>query len=144
MRPIKTWASDDRGSATIEFLIAGVLLLVPIMYLVIALSTVQNGSLGAESTARFVARTLAAGDEVPPELVRDIVADSYGIDPATLDVNISCTPATTQCPASGATIVVTVRSSVALPLMPAAFGIADHLAVPISGTATYRVERLSS
>lgn len=131
----------ERGSATIEFLVAGILLLVPIVYLVIAFGMVQNASLGAEATARFVARALATGSEVPPDAVRDLVAADYGIDPAALRLHAECHPVADECPSAGSTIVVTVESTVTLPLMPAVFD--DHLAVPVTGTATYRVERLA-
>ena len=133
---------SERGSATIEFLVAGLVLLVPLVYLVIALGLVQNASLGAAATARFIARELATGSDVPPEVVRDMVADGYDLDPTTLDIDITCVPATTQCPTAGATVTVTVRDGVTLPLMPDIFG--AHLAVPVTGTATYRVERLAT
>lgn len=143
MRPSNAWADDrERGSATIEFLVAGVLLLVPIVYLVIAFGLVQNASLGAEATARFVARTLATGSEVPPDAVRDMVAAGYGLDPESLTVRADCYPATGECPSAGSTIVVTVETVVSLPLMPDVFD--RHTAVPVTGTATYRVERLAS
>jgi|SRR5690606_28990238 len=140
MRPSNT-PDDERGSATIEFLVAGLLLLVPIVYLIITFGLVQNASLGAEATARFVARTLATGSEVPPEAVRDMVAAGYGLDPESLAVHAECFPQTDECPAAGSTIVVTVDTTVALPLLPDVLG--DRLAVPVTGTATYRVERLA-
>ena len=133
---------NERGSATIEFLVAGLLLLVPIMYLVIALGMVQNASLGAEATARFVARTMATGSTVPPDAIRDMIADTYGLDPTSLDVRAECVPATTECPAAGSTLIVTVDTTVTLPLMPRIFD--SHLGVPVTGSASYRVERLAS
>ncbi|GGO59441.1 hypothetical protein GCM10010910_02410 [Microbacterium nanhaiense] len=142
MLPSNASADDpERGSATIEFLVAGILLLVPIVYLVIALGMVQNASLGAEATARFVARSLATGSEVPPDVIRELVASGYGLDPAALHLRAECHPATDECPAAGSTIVVTVEGAVALPLMPEIF--AENLSVPVTGTATYRVERLA-
>jgi hypothetical protein len=143
MLPSNASADDrERGSATIEFLVAGLLLLVPIVYLVIALGLVQNASLGAEATARFVARTLATGSEVPPEAVREMIAEGYGLDPAALTVRAECFPAGDECPSAGSTIVVTVETTVGLPLMPDVFD--GRTSVPVTGTATYRVERLAS
>jgi hypothetical protein len=122
MLPSNASADDrERGSATIEFLVAGLLLLVPIVYLVIALGLGQNASLGAEATARFV---------------------GYGLDPAALTVRAECFPAGDECPSAGSTIVVTVETTVGLPLMPDVFD--GRTSVPVTGTATYRVERLAS
>lgn len=141
MRPSNN--SDERGSAPLEFLVAGLVLLVPIVYLVVALAAVQNTALGTEATARFVARTLASGDVVPPELVRDTVADAYGLDPESLELSIACVPSSTDCPAAGSIVAVTVSDTVQLPLAPEVFGIADALSIPIDATSTYRVARLS-
>lgn len=141
MRPSNN--SDERGSAPLEFLVAGLVLLVPIVYLVVALTAVQNAALGTEATARFVARTLASGDAVPPELVRDTVADAYGLDPESLELSIACVPSSADCPAAGSIVAVTVSDTVHLPLAPEVFGIADALSIPVDATSTYRVERLS-
>lgn len=143
MRQSNTWDDDDpeRGSATIEFLVAGLVLLVPLVYIVIAFGMMQNVMLGTEATARYVARSLATGSAVPPDAVRDMVAAGYGLDPDSLSISAECYPDPGSCPAAGSTIVVTVDSRLTLPLMPAIFD--SHLGVPISGSATYRVERLS-
>ncbi|WP_221585207.1 TadE family protein [Microbacterium sp. G2-8] len=146
MRPSRPWTDllrDERGSASLEFLTAGLLLLVPLVYLVVALGAVQSAALGTEATARFVARTVASGAHASPELVRDIVAESYGLDGAALDVTIACVPAVAACPAAGTTVVVTVADAVTLPLVPAVLGLGDALSIPVDATATYRVERLS-
>lgn len=134
---------DERGSASLEFIVAGLILLVPIVYLVLALGAVQNAALGAEATARFVARTIASGDEAAAAVVRDSVATGYGLDPESLAIRIDCVPATAQCPAAGATVLVTVSDTVLLPFMPDLFGLADATAIPVDATGTYRVERLS-
>ncbi|WP_156761988.1 TadE family protein [Microbacterium karelineae] len=134
---------SDRGSASLEFLAAGLILLVPIVYLVVALGAVQNAALGTEATARFVARTVASGAEVTPELVRESVADAYGLDAATLEMSIDCVPAAADCPAAGTTIVVTVGNTAPLPLVPEIFGLAEAMSIPVDATSVYRVERLA-
>ena len=49
----------DEGSAAVEFLVVGVLLLVPIAYLVLTLGRVQAATFAAESGAREASRVLA-------------------------------------------------------------------------------------
>ncbi len=144
MRPSSASAEDrERGSASLEFLAGGLILLAPLVYIIVALGMVQNAAIGTESVARFVARAMAAGDEVPPHVVRDAVAEAYGLDGPGLDVMVECAPATRGCPAAGSVIVVTVSEQVALPLVPDVLGLSESLSVPVDGTATYRVERLT-
>ena len=47
---------DETGSAAIEFVTAGLILLVPIVYLVVALAAIQAGAFAAEAAARQAAR----------------------------------------------------------------------------------------
>ena len=136
-------SDDERGSASLEFIVAGLLLLVPIVYLILALGAVQNAALGTEATARFVARTIATGDQASAGVVRDSVAAGYGLDPGALAMRVDCVPATGACPTAGATVVVTVSDTVPLPFMPDLFGLAEATAIPVDATGTYRVERLS-
>lgn len=55
-------ASDD-GNAVVEFVTLGVLLLVPVVYLVLALGRVQAGAFAAEAGAREAARAFTAADD---------------------------------------------------------------------------------
>ncbi|MGB3374763.1 MAG: TadE family protein, partial [Microbacterium sp.] len=49
---------DDAGSAALEFITVGVLLLVPLVYLVLALGAIQEQTLGVEAAARHTARVI--------------------------------------------------------------------------------------
>ena len=51
----RRWA-DESGSASLEFITVGMLLLVPIVYLVLALSSLENASFGVEGAARQASR----------------------------------------------------------------------------------------
>jgi hypothetical protein len=138
--------ADDAGSASLEFIVGGVLLLVPIMYLMLALGTIQGQSLGVESAARHAARAISTATDAADaanraELVLASVAAEYGIDPGQLDVGWDCTDSAGECPAAGATLVVTVQTRVALPLMPSLFGLDDIAAVPVEASAVQKVSR---
>ena len=138
----RTWTDDD-GSASLEFLTVGVLLLVPIAYLVIALGAIQNASLGVEASARFVARSIAGGQDAPPDAVLASVADAYGLDPDALEVRVTCLPEGPECPTAGSTVSVTVADRVPLPLVPGFLGLGERLAVPVDATAVFRASRLA-
>ena len=57
---------DERGSAVVEFVVLGVLMLIPLVYLVMMLARVQAGSYAVSQAAREAGRayvTAEAGDQ---------------------------------------------------------------------------------
>lgn len=146
--PARPARPDDgeRGSAALEFILVGLLLLVPLVYLVGALGLVQGQSLGAEAGARHVARAVAtATDDADAahraDLVLDSITSEYGLDPASVDVAFACRPAGAVCPRAGATLVVTLRTRVALPLVPPVFGLDRLASIPVEASAAQKVSR---
>lgn len=138
---------DESGSAALEFIVAGVLLLVPLVYLVLVLGAVQEQTLGAEAAARHTARVIGQAPDARTaakrgEAVLAGVIREYGMDEGAVDVGIACRPAGAECPGAGATVIVTVRSRLTLPLMPSIFGLDDLAAIPIEAQAAQKVSRL--
>jgi len=137
---------DDEGAAVLEFLLAGLVLLVPIVYLIVALGLIQSHALGVEAAARHTARAVATatGDadaDVRGQRVLAAVAAEYDIDTETIAVSLACTGTASRCPEAGTTTVVTVTASVALPLVPPVLGL-DRLArVPVEARAVHKVSR---
>lgn len=139
--------ADDSGSAALEFITVGVLLLVPLVYLVLALGAIQEQTLGAEAAARHTARVIgqapdaataaARGDAVLANTVRE-----YGMDADAVDVQISCRPATASCPTAGSTVIVTVTTRVSLPFMPPIFGLDRIAAIPVEAQSAQKTSRL--
>lgn len=129
--------SNDRGSASLEFIAATVILLVPLIYLTIALASIQNQTLGAEAVARHLSRTLARGGEAADvDRTLTVLLDEYGIDRETVTVDVRCTQPG-ACPRAGAILTVSITAQAALPLVPAVFG--NRLAVPIGASAVNKV-----
>ena len=138
--------ADEAGSAALEFILVGLLLLVPIVYLIVSLGLIQGQSLGVEAGARHLARAVsqapdAASARDRADRVLHAVVQEYGIDPATLDVALTCRPAGATCPEAGATLVVTVTAEVALPLVPPVLGLERLARIPIEASAVQRVSR---
>lgn len=136
----------EDGSAALEFILVGVILLVPVTYLVLALAAIQSHAFGAETTARVIAREIATadGDEDLTALSWRImaqVAAEYDMDPALTQIDLSCTTPG-PCPAAGATIVVTVTSSVALPFVPPVLGLDQVAQITVEGTAVQSLSRV--
>src|SRR3954449_9351221 len=87
----------ERGSAALEFILVGLLLLVPLVYLVVTLGLIQGQALGAEAGARHVARAISAAsgeDEARGRADRILAAvvDEYGMDAASVDLSMTCAP----------------------------------------------------
>lgn len=143
MRPL---LRGDEGNAALEFLTAGVLLLLPLVYLAIALARVQGASLAAEGAAREAARVYvsAATDAVArasaDRAVTVALAD-HRLTRQPGDLRLSCDSASTDCLASGRHVTARVRMAVDLPLVPAVFGLERLARVPIEASASAPVFR---
>lgn len=139
--------SDDQGSAAIEFLLLSLALLVPLVYLVLALGSIQSHALGVEAASRHLARTMAvSADPVraqeASERVVAHIAREYGIDPQTITVSVSCSDVTASCPSAGTIVRVTVTAEAVLPLVPPLLGLDQIARVPVEAAAAHKVSRL--
>jgi Flp pilus assembly protein TadG len=146
MRRSKNFAADDEGSASLEFITAGLILLVPLVYLVIAVSTLQGAALAVEGAARQAARVFvqAGSDDEAQRAANAAVAfglDDYGIDAAGAEIDVRCDPVPDECLTREGTVTVTVRVEVALPLVPDVIGLSDAASVPFAASATQTVSR---
>ena len=109
----------------------GIILLVPLVYLVVALAAIQAGALGVEGAARQAARVAVLADDggspraAVDRAVRVTLAD-YGIDAGAASVTMTCDRA--DCREAGARVSVSVLARVELPLVP------DVLALTAVGT----------
>lgn len=125
-------AWGERGSASVEFLAFSVLVLVPLVYLIITLATIQAAAFAAHSSVRDVGRILATtqaadgGAAAADQSVRLAFADhGMSVDPAQ-SLTIRCSD--DACESGFATIAVSVE--VPLPWMP--LFLADSLGLKIN------------
>lgn len=137
---------DDDGSAALEFIAVGVILLVPLVYLIIALGAIQEQTLGVEAAARHTARAIALAPDSDTakargEQVLTGVVEQYGMDEATVEMSMDCSALNGECPQPGSTIVLTISARVSLPLIPAIFGLQEAAAVTVQGSAVQKVSR---
>ncbi|WP_432513693.1 pilus assembly protein [Kineococcus sp. SYSU DK001] len=132
----------DEGSAAVEFLAVGVLLLVPVAYLVLTLGRVQAATFAAESGAGQAARLVATGaaDGGVREAVALAVTDQ-GLPPAAADLDVRCSA--DPCRTPEGEVAATVRIDVALPLVPAFLGDVVPLEVPVSVRRVAVVDRFA-
>ncbi|MDR5699030.1 TadE family protein [Agromyces aerolatus] len=150
MRPSNRWTDrvrdlgDERGAAALEFLTAGIVLLVPLVYVVLALAAVQAGTFAIEGAARHAARVavLAADDgaaRAAVERTARTVLEDAGLDAGAASVELSCEPED-ACASAGARIRVQVAALVTLPLVPDLFGLGLGT-VRVDGVATQTVSK---
>jgi hypothetical protein len=107
---------------------------------------IQGQSLGAEAGARHIARALSTAESPDAarqsaDLILGSVIDEYALDPGAVDVAFDCRPGGGTCPEAGSTLVVTVRTRVALPLVPPVLGLDRLASIPIEATAAHKVSR---
>lgn len=117
----------DDGSALVELVWLGILLLVPMLWIVLSVFQVQRGAFGVSAAARAAGRAFAlapddaSGRARAEAAARQALADQ-GVGEAPLEVVISCTPYPSDCHSGTTVITVVVRSRVDLPLMPDVLG----------------------
>jgi len=120
-------STDDRGSAIVELVWLGILLLVPLLWIVLSVSQVQRGAFGVTAAARAAGRAYAlapddaTGQRAAEEVARRALSDQ-GLTDAPLQVTVTCTPYPHDCHNGTSVITVQIRSSVDLPLLPDVLG----------------------
>lgn len=140
--------SDEDGSASLEFITAGMLLLVPLVYLVLALSALQAGSFAVEGAARQAARVFVESEDEATASARaeraiEFALADHGLEAADASVTIVCAPDPSRCLTRLGTVTVLVRATVALPFAPPALSVDSPLAVPMEASATQQVSRFA-
>ena len=115
--------SED-GSAVVEIVWLGILLLVPLLWVVLSVFEVQRGAFAVTSAARSAARAYAlaesdaAGQEQARAAIRQALADQGG-DDRDFRFTVSCQG---PCHEAGSVITVRVWHGVDLPLLPEVLG----------------------
>ena len=138
----------DEGSAAIEFITVGMLLLVPTVYLVIALSSIQSASFAVEGAVRHAARvfvqaeTVAQGQAAASRAIAVTLAD-YGLDADDAQVVIACRPNPADCLTRRGYVTITITTVAPLPFFPAVLDADIPPGVPIDAVATAQVSRFA-
>jgi hypothetical protein len=150
MRRSRRWTDllGDDGSASIEFITVGILMLVPTVYLVLALSSIQSASFAVEGAARQASRvfvqaeTVAQAQAAASRAIAVTLAD-YGLDAADARVVITCRPNPADCLTRRGFVTVTITTVAPLPLFPAVLETDIPPGVPIDSVATEQVSRFA-
>lgn len=126
---------NQQGSAIVELTWLGILLLVPVVYIVISVFEVQRGAFASTAAARTAARAYALADDHESGrraalAAAELAYADQGVEEP-VEVRVSCRApgadggdqrGTRTCRLPGAVITVEVSSAVVLPFMPDVLG----------------------
>lgn len=127
---------NERGDASVEFLGILVVLVIPVLYIVLAVGQVSAGAMAVDAGAREAARILAEDHarEADASHAVALIVEDFGID-AQADVSPNCV----GCEGDGGVVDVRVSVRVPLPFVPAWLGRAG---VDVSSSARVPVREV--
>jgi Flp pilus assembly protein TadG len=137
--------AGDQGSALVEFVFLAVLLLVPIIYLVVALGRVQAGALAVEQGAREAGRVFvtSADEDSGQDRARAAAALAYGDQgfsgPGPGQLTMTCTDR--PCLTPDGRVEVKAELTVGLPGVPRFVSHVIPLRITLSATHIATVDR---
>lgn len=114
---------DDRGTALVEFSWLAILLLVPLVYVVLAVFDVQRAAFGVSSAARAAGRayTTAPSEAAAVDhavAAADLALRDQDVEVSRRSLEITCSPDPGNCLAPGSVVTVVVGYPAPLPLLP--------------------------
>jgi Flp pilus assembly protein TadG len=118
---------DEQGSALVELTWLGILLLIPMLWIILSVFEVQRGAFAVSGAARAAGRayalapTDAEGRQRAEAAAAQALVDQ-GVDGVPVHVRITCTPYPHDCHSGTSVITVVVASRVDLPLLPTFLG----------------------
>lgn len=120
-------SSDERGSALVEFIWLGLLLLIPLVYVLLSVFAVQSAAFGSDAASRAAGRAfmLSANQEqayASAQGAAVVALGDQGIGAERMQLTVSCAPDPDRCLSSGSTVTVVVTVRQPLPLVPSVLG----------------------
>jgi len=140
------WLLHERGSAALEFITAGILMLVPLVYLVLTLAQLEAATFAAEGAVRQATRvfvtasTESRGREQAALAIEDALVDAH-LSPNQSRIEVTCSPTPTRCLMPQSWITTRATISVPLPFVPSLFNLEKYARVSVVAEATERVAR---
>lgn len=132
----------DRGSASLEFIVATVALLVPLVALSVTTSDIASATFAATTASRQGVRAFTRSESVAQgnsqiSAIAQLAMEDHGLTYVDWSVDINCSAH--SCRQRGSIVQVTVSVEIPLRFIPALPGITTAPAVTVSRSATARV-----
>ncbi len=127
----------EDGTAIIEFIWLALLLIIPIVYILIAVFDTQRAAYGVSAASRSAARAFILAPDVESAYERANRAALVALGDQRVSgasVRITCSPRPSDCLTPGSSVRVFIRTTQSLPLTPQALG--DQIA-PITVDSTH-------
>lgn len=123
----------DEGSALVELVWLGVLLLIPVVWILLSVFAVQNGAFGTSGAARAAGRAfaLAPDDASGAARAKAAAAQVFADQDVDGDPRVSIKCSIRPCHSGNAVITIVVTTNVQLPLLPSVLG---------GGAPTFRMQ----
>lgn len=139
-------SSRDRGSASLEFVVAAIGLLVPVVALTVTTSEIASATFAATASARqgvraFTLANTTAEGKAAIARITDLAVVDHGLAEATWRIDIDCSAR--SCRQRGSVVSLQVSIDVPLRFVPALPGVDRALAVTVTRSATARVSTTS-
>jgi hypothetical protein len=145
-RRVRRMKAADDGSAVVEFVTLGVLLLVPVIYLVVTLGRVQAAAFAAEGAAREAARVFVVAEEEEQGAAHAVAVVRMALHDQGFDdvdphraIELECE--TQPCLQAENRVRVRVTVDVVLPGVPAFVDAVLPTRVPVSAESVAVVDR---
>ncbi|KNC19571.1 hypothetical protein AC792_05640 [Arthrobacter sp. RIT-PI-e] len=132
----------EQGGAVVEFIFLGVLLLIPVVYLVLTVGQLQGGSFAVVGAADQAAKVFVDAPTTEEAHARARAAalltlSDFDFAEEQASIDITCDA---ECLAPGSSVQVVVRLDVPLPLLPELLG-SNPSAATVDAVAVQIVER---
>jgi len=129
--------SPEQGSALVEFVGLGAVMLVPIVYALITVLDIQRAAYGVSSAARAYGRSYQVAGPAQAAVAADLALRDQGLSLGRASVDLVCVGQRGACTGPGGAVRVTVGYRVSLPLVPSWAGGAASVSVSGVHVASY-------
>lgn len=142
----KLWGKirNQHGSAVVEFIGTGLILLVPLFYIAIVVGAIQSSAIATQNAARAAARVFVESENLSQALQSarfqaEHALSNFGMSEYDYRIDYFCEM--DPCFYPGSAVEVTVKVLVPLPLATSIFGLENILVSEVIGSAVYQIPR---
>jgi len=133
----------EAGSASIEFIVVAVAIILPLIYIAITVLTLNAAQFASNQAAResvraFVTSTAGTSGSQQAVVAAKLAFSDHGLTESIPEISITCEHFT--CLTPGGKVSVEITSQVPLPFVPR-WGSTDLVTIPITSSATLLVDK---
>jgi hypothetical protein len=140
---MRSRSEQDRGSASIEFIVVGVAIILPLIYIAITVLTLNAAQFASHQAARegvraFVTSTSNSSANQRASIAANQAFADYGLTESEPQIAITCDHI--SCLTPGGSVSVEITTQVPLPFVPR-WGSSELVTMPITSQAILLVDQ---